>query len=95
MSRRDRPENVTPEPTNIPDALGLPKGEQEAVAKAVAEASLTPADATLLVAALARVARLHGYSDEYLPEHTGDIDTTGADPRILGLLTWAKTARLP
>jgi hypothetical protein len=56
---------------------------------------LTARDAEVLHAALARVCRMLGYNDEHMPEHTADIDATGVDARIAGLVSFAKAARLP
>lgn len=59
------------------------------------KASFSVHDAEVLHACLSRVARLHGYADEHMPEAVADIDTAGCDPRIAGLVAWAKTARMP
>lgn len=49
-------------------------------------------DRDALAAALSRLARLHGVN---VPgEHVADIDTTGLSPEYVGLVEWAKTARV-
>jgi hypothetical protein len=56
---------------------------------------LSARDAEVLHAALARVCRLLGYNDPFMPEHVADLDATGVDERIAGLVAFAKTAKLP
>lgn len=87
VSHASDPSGVEPAPA--------PKSEAPTSPPVAKTFTPTTRDATVIHACLSRLARLHGYTDEHLPEHTGDIDVSGVSPEVAGLVAWARGARMP